>query len=91
MLLAGRCLGQGDRDGGALAKGILIGLGGGYLAELLCQLFQADIHSIELDPAIVEIAKQHFGLKERPSLKVQSICIRAAMSYSPTYGWLPFL
>ncbi len=54
-----------------LDKAVMIGMGGGrtstYLARSIPSL---DVTGVELDPAIVDIAREYFGFKEGPNLKV---------------------
>ena len=47
-------------------EAILIGLGGGGLHNFMDAFFKSQLHitAIELDPGIVSIAKEHFGLSE---------------------------
>lgn len=65
MLRAGSCLSGG-------AKSLVVGLGGGGLAAFLHRFLGVCVEAVELDPAVVELAKRHFGFEEGPDLKVPS-------------------
>ena len=48
-----------------------IGLGGGRTAWYLHRVFpNAQITTVELDPAVIELSKKYFGIKEEPNFKV---------------------
>uniref|UniRef100_A0A1B6D8N5 Methyltransferase type 11 domain-containing protein n=1 Tax=Clastoptera arizonana TaxID=38151 RepID=A0A1B6D8N5_9HEMI len=50
---------------------LVIGLGGGALSMYLHACFkQATINTVDIDPVVHKIAKEHFGLKENKNLKV---------------------
>lgn len=50
---------------------LFVGLGGGTLPIVLRRYYpEAQIDSIELDPAVAEVAKEYFGLKEDERTKV---------------------
>jgi spermidine synthase len=57
----------------AKANSLIIGLGGGGLPNFIDAFFQSQLYmtAIELDPGVVDIAKEHFGLWEsEKSLKI---------------------
>lgn len=52
---------------------LVIGLGGGTIPIALNELFPAAIiDTVEIDPAVVEVAKEYFGLKPSPQLIVHT-------------------
>jgi spermidine synthase len=54
-----------------LERVLVLGLGGGTLIHLINQNFpNAFVHSVELDPVMVEVAKKHFDLDSVPNHKV---------------------
>lgn len=53
---------------------LIIGLGGGTVSNVLHQLYpQANIHNIEIDPAVIKVAKQYFDFKENKQVSSQVI------------------
>ncbi|XP_003739601.1 eEF1A lysine and N-terminal methyltransferase [Galendromus occidentalis] len=64
MLVA---LGYFDQPGSAL----LLGLGGGTLASFISKFTEWKVEAVELDPAIVEVARKYFGLPESTITHVQ--------------------
>jgi spermidine synthase len=69
---------------------LIIGLGGGTLPRTLAQLLpQADIDVVEIDPAVVSVARQYFGFQpgERIHLTVQDgrAYVRASLRASKRY------
>lgn len=63
---------------------LIIGLGGGGLPNFIDAFFQSYLHvtAIEIDPGVVEIAKEHFGLLE--SEKSLTIIIGDGLHVCPT-------
>ncbi len=50
---------------------LVIGLGGGSISRMLSHYYpEANVVSVELDPKVVEIAKEHFGFRETDRCKV---------------------
>lgn len=50
---------------------LMIGLGGGTLASAVARILpQAEIDVVEIDPAIVRVAKDYFNLQTSPKLRV---------------------
>lgn len=72
ILSAGGCIPERPCPSDKFPKGLIIGLGGGLLAEFLCQHLHSLVHAVELDPEIVRLAKDYFSLQEKVSLKVKS-------------------
>jgi spermidine synthase len=53
-----------------LERVLVLGLGGGTLIHLISQNFpNAMIHSVEIDPVMVEVARKHFDLDSIPNHK----------------------
>lgn len=51
----------------------MIGLGGGRTSQYLHQfLLQANIDVVELDPAVIDLARKHFRLREDPRYRVHA-------------------
>lgn len=49
---------------------LIIGLGGGTMSNILHQLYPyAHIHNVEIDPAVIKVAKQYFSFKENNQVK----------------------
>ena len=52
-------------------KILIVGLGGGTIPMAYHQLFPtAQVHSVEIDPAIKKVAKKYFGLVENSQVKI---------------------
>jgi len=51
---------------------LLVGLGGGVIVHALLQLSDARVHCIELEPEVLDVAQNHFGLRldERCSVTI---------------------
>ena len=63
--------GFGGSGGGRAPTALVIGLGGGALPMVLCRMYPGvKVVAVELDPEIVRVAKQYFGLRESNDLKV---------------------
>ncbi len=55
----------------APARMLVLGLGVGALPRMLEALYpDAVLHTVELEPAVVEVAREHFGLQPGPRLQV---------------------
>lgn len=54
------------------AKSVLVvGLGGGVLCQFLKRFYPGvNVTAVEIDPAVVKVAKEYFGLRESKSMKV---------------------
>lgn len=63
---------KGGRDNARAPTALVIGLGGGALPMALRRMYPGvKVATVELDPEIAGVAKEHFGLKETPDgLKV---------------------
>lgn len=49
---------------------MVVGLGGGGLPVYLNQFCSMNVHVVELDPVVVELARRHFGFQDSSSLQV---------------------
>ncbi|MEO6185312.1 MAG: fused MFS/spermidine synthase [Steroidobacteraceae bacterium] len=60
--------------GGAPKRVLIIGLGGGSIPTALRELLpEAQIDVVEIDPAVTRVAKQFFGFKDGPKMKVVEV------------------
>lgn len=74
-------------------KILIVGLGGGTMSNTLHQLYpDATIENIEIDPAVIKVARQYFGFFENDKItsKVQDgrIFIKRAGLKKQTYDWI---
>lgn len=74
-------------------KILIVGLGGGTMSNTLHQLYpDATIENIEIDPAVIKVARQYFGFFENDKItsKVQDgrIFIKRARLKKQTYDWI---
>ncbi|MDG1750381.1 MAG: fused MFS/spermidine synthase [Thalassotalea sp.] len=72
---------------------LIIGLGGGTMSNSLHQLYpQATIENIEIDPAVIKVARQYFGFFENDKItsKVQDgrIFVKRAAMKKQKYDWI---
>ncbi|GLX78011.1 hypothetical protein tinsulaeT_13510 [Thalassotalea insulae] len=72
---------------------LIIGLGGGTMSNTLHQLYpSARITNVEIDPAVIKVARQYFGFfeNERVTSKVQDgrIFIKRAALKKKRYDWI---
>ena len=52
-------------------KILVIGLGGGSIPSTLSEIYpESVIHAVEIDPAVVKVAKDYFNFSEKENLKV---------------------
>ncbi len=53
---------------------LIVGLGGGTLPRVLTQLFpRVHVDVVEIDPAVVRVARSHFGLRDDPRVRVHEM------------------
>ena len=53
---------------------LIVGLGGGTLPGALREVLpEAEIDTVEIDPAVTRVARQYFGFKDDPKMKVYEI------------------
>ncbi len=69
---------------------LVVGLGGGTLPMALAAIYpEAQLDAVEIDPAVVEVAKRHFGFAESGRLKVHvedaRVFTRRAVATGRTY------
>ncbi|GLX83034.1 spermidine synthase [Thalassotalea eurytherma] len=72
---------------------LIVGLGGGTLSNTFHQLFpEAIIDNVEIDPAVVKVAKQYFDFKENQQVtnyeKDGRIFIKRAVLKKQQYDWI---
>jgi len=72
---------------------LIIGLGGGTMSNTLHQLYpQSKITNVEIDPAVIKVARQYFGFFENESVSsvVQDgrIFIKRAVIKKQQYDWI---
>ncbi len=72
---------------------LLIGLGGGTLADVMAQLFPGvEIDAVEIDPAVVAVARKYFGFEERPGTTVSvsdgRVFVRRALKREERYDYI---
>lgn len=72
---------------------LIVGLGGGTLSNTFHQLFpEAIIDNVEIDPAVVKVAKQYFDFKENHQVtnyeKDGRIFIKRAVLKKQQYDWI---
>lgn len=69
---------------------LIIGLGGGTMSNTLHQLFpQANIDNVEIDPAVIKVAREYFGFFENERIKAHAkdgrIFVKRAMLKKQNY------
>jgi len=72
---------------------LIIGLGGGTMSNTLHQLYpQSKITNVEIDPAVIKVARQYFGFFENETVSsvVQDgrIFIKRALIKKQQYDWI---
>jgi spermidine synthase len=72
---------------------LIIGLGGGTMSNTLAQLYpQSDIDNIEIDPAVIKVARDYFGFLESDKIKTYAqdgrIFIKRALLKKESYDWI---
>lgn len=72
---------------------LVIGLGGGSLPRLMQKLFpEARIDSVEIDPAVIEVAEKYFAFETRPGDTVVArdgrVFVRRALLRGQTYDFI---
>lgn len=55
-------------------QALVVGLGGGGLPVFLQQFCGLAVHTVELDPVVVQLAQAHFGFVQSPMLQVRWNC-----------------
>ena len=59
-------------EGGARARALVVGLGGGGLPAFLARCCGLAVEAVELDPAVVDLARSHFGFRDNDTLRVRT-------------------
>lgn len=72
---------------------LIIGLGGGTMSNTLAELYpQSEIDNIEIDPAVIKVARDYFGFFENDKIKTYAqdgrIFIKRALLKKQTYDWI---
>ena len=75
------------------ARVLIIGLGGGTLADVFAALFPGiEIDAVEIDPAVVTMARRYFGFAERPGTTVHvrdaRVFVRRALRGDKRYDYI---
>lgn len=58
--------------GGGRAEALVVGLGGGGLPVFLSRCCGLAVDAVELDPAVVDLARRHFGFRDDDNLRVRT-------------------
>ena len=72
---------------------LILGLGGGTLADVFATLFPAiEIDAVEIDPAVIKMARRYFGFAERPGTTVHArdgrVFVRRALRDDKRYDYI---
>ena len=72
---------------------LIVGLGGGTLSNTLTQLYpQSQIDNVEIDPAVVKVARDYFTFIENDKVKTYNqdgrIFIKRALLKNQRYDWI---
>ena len=72
---------------------LIIGLGGGTMSNTLAQLYpQSYIDNVEIDPAVIKVARDYFGFVENDKIKTYNqdgrIFIKRALLKKQQYDWI---
>jgi len=72
---------------------LIIGLGGGTMSNTLAQLYpQSKIDNVEIDPAVIKVARDYFGFFENDNVKTYTqdgrIFIKRALLKKQSYDWI---
>ncbi len=72
---------------------LIIGLGGGTMSNTLTELFpQSQIDNVEIDPAVIKVARNYFGFFENDNVKTYNqdgrIFIKRALLKKQQYDWI---
>lgn len=72
---------------------LIIGLGGGTMSNTLAELYpQSKIDNVEIDPAVIKVARDYFGFFENDQVKTYAqdgrIFIKRALLKKETYDWI---
>jgi spermidine synthase len=72
---------------------LIIGLGGGTMSNTLAQLYpQSQIDNVEIDPAVIKVARNYFGFFENENINTFTqdgrIFIKRALLKKQSYDWI---
>jgi spermidine synthase len=72
---------------------LIVGLGGGTMSNTLAQLYpESKIDNIEIDPAVITVARDYFDFLESDKIKTYTqdgrIFIKRALLKKKTYDWI---
>ena len=72
---------------------LIIGLGGGTMSNALTQLYpKSDIDNVDIDPAVIKVAREYFGFVENDNVKTYTqdgrIFIKRALLKKQHYDWV---
>jgi len=72
---------------------LIVGLGGGTMSNTLAQLYpQSQIDNVEIDPAVIKVARDYFGFFENDNVKTYDqdgrIFIKRALLKRQSYDWI---
>jgi len=72
---------------------LIIGLGGGTMSNTLAQLYpQSQIDNVEIDQAVIKVAREYFGFFENSKIKTYNqdgrIFIKRALLKKQQYDWI---
>lgn len=72
---------------------LIIGLGGGTMSNTLAQLYpQSQIDNVEIDPAVIKVARDYFGFFENENINTFTqdgrIFIKRALLKKKSYDWI---
>jgi len=72
---------------------LIVGLGGGTMSNTLHQLLpKSNITNVEIDPAMIKVAREYFNLVENKKVKIFSqdgrLFIKRALIKKLTYDWI---
>ena len=72
---------------------LIVGLGGGTMSNTLMQLYpDSKIDNIEIDPAVIKVAREYFGFVENNNVKTYTqdgrIFIKRALLKKHSYDWI---
>jgi len=72
---------------------LIVGLGGGTMSNALAQLYpQSQIDNVEIDSAVIKVARNYFGFFENDKIKTYNqdgrIFIKRALLRKQSYDWI---
>ena len=72
---------------------LIVGLGGGTMSNALAQLYpQSQIDNVEIDPAVINVARDYFAFVENDKIKTYNqdgrIFIKRALLKKHSYDWI---